>query len=35
MHINEDECEIKRKVKENIILKERYENYKKFIDEKK
>lgn len=35
MHINEDECEIKRKVEENIILKERYENYKKFIDEKK
>ena len=35
MHNNEDECEIKRKVEENIILKERYENYKKFIDEKK
>ena len=34
MHINEDDCEIKRNVKENIILKERYNNYKKFIDEK-
>ncbi len=35
MHINEDECEIKRKIEENIILKERYENYKKFIEEKR
>ena len=35
MHINEDDCDIKRKVNENIILKERYENYKKFIEEKK
>ena len=35
MHVNEDTCEIKRKVDENIILKERYENYIKFIDEKK
>lgn len=34
MHINEDTCEIKRKVDENIILKERYDNYKKFIEEK-
>lgn len=34
MHINEDTCEIKNKVEENIILKERYENYKKFIEEK-
>ena len=34
MHVNEDECEIKRKVKENIILKSRYENYVKFIEEK-
>ena len=33
-HINEDDCEIKRKVKENVILKERYENYIKFIQEK-
>jgi len=32
-HINEDECEIKRKVNENIILNERYENYVKFINE--
>ena len=35
MHINEDVCEIKNKVKENVILEERYENYKKFIEEKK
>ena len=35
MHINEDECEIKQKVNENVILKERYDNYKKFIDEKR
>ena len=34
MHVNEDDCEIKRKVKENIILKSRYENYVKFIEEK-
>jgi len=33
MHINEDVCEIKAKVKENIILKERYENYIKFIND--
>ena len=35
MHINEDNCEIKNKVKESKILNERYENYKKFIEEKK
>ena len=35
MHINEDECEIKRKVNDNIILDERYDNYIKFIEEKK
>ena len=35
MHINEDECEIKRKVNNNIILDERYDNYIKFIEEKK
>ena len=34
MHVNEDDCEIKRKVKENLILKIRYENYVKFIEEK-
>ena len=34
-HINEDDCEIKRKVEDNNILKERYENYIKFINEKK
>ena len=33
-HINEDDCEIKRKVEDNNILKERYENYIKFINEK-
>ena len=34
MHINEDECMIKDKVKEGIILKSRYDNYVKFIEEK-
>ena len=34
MHINEDTCEIKTKVDEKDILKERYENYVKFINEK-
>lgn len=34
MHINEDDCEIKRKVDEDIILKSRYDNYIKFINEK-
>ena len=34
MHINEENCEIKRKVNEKIILKDRYNNYVKFIDEK-
>lgn len=34
MHINEDECEIKKKVNDNTILKSRYENYLKFISEK-
>ena len=33
-HINEDDCEIKRQVNNNVILKERYENYLKFIEEK-
>lgn len=31
MHNHEDDCEIKRKVEEGIILKSRYENYLKFI----
>ena len=35
MHINEDDCEIKRKVKDDIILKSRYENYIKFVNESK
>ncbi|MBO5183298.1 MAG: ribosome small subunit-dependent GTPase A [Bacilli bacterium] len=34
MHINEDECEIKRKLENGEILKSRYENYIKFINEK-
>lgn len=35
MHISEKDCEIKRKVEDNTILKERYDNYIKFIKEKK
>ncbi len=35
MHINEDICEVKNKVKENKILKSRYDNYVKFIKEGK
>lgn len=34
MHINEEDCEVKRKVKENKILNSRYENYIKFVTEK-
>lgn len=34
MHINEKDCNVKNKVKENKILKTRYENYLKFIKEK-
>lgn len=34
-HINEDDCEIKREVDKGNILKERYDNYLKFIEEKK
>ena len=33
MHLNEDECEIKRLVKEGTIISSRYENYVKFISE--
>ncbi len=33
MHINEDDCEIKRLVNDGIILKSRYDNYIKFINE--
>ncbi len=33
MHINEDDCEIKRKVDKGIILESRYDNYIKFINE--
>ena len=32
MHQKEDDCEVKRKVKEKEILASRYENYLKFID---
>ena len=35
MHINEDECEIKKLVNENVILRSRYESYIKFINEVK
>ncbi|MCM1371210.1 MAG: ribosome small subunit-dependent GTPase A [Clostridium sp.] len=31
MHINETDCGVKQKVRENIILKSRYDNYLKFI----
>ena len=33
MHINEDECEIKRLVEKGTIISSRYENYIKFIQE--
>lgn len=33
MHVHEKNCMIKKKVKDGTILKERYENYKKFIGE--
>ena len=33
MHLKEDECEIKRMVEEGKILKSRYENYEKFVNE--
>jgi len=35
MHLKEDDCEIKRMVDSNVILKSRYENYIKFISEVK
>lgn len=31
MHINEDDCQVKKMVEENKILLSRYENYKSFI----
>lgn len=34
MHYKEDECEIKKKVNENIILKDRYDNYISFIEKR-
>lgn len=33
MHIKENQCNIKNKVKDKIIIESRYENYLKFIDE--
>ncbi len=33
MHLKEEDCEIKRLVNEGIILKSRYENYIKFVNE--
>lgn len=33
MHINEDDCNIKNMVKEEVILQSRYDNYKKFIEQ--
>lgn len=33
MHIKEEECNIRKKVEDGIILESRYENYKKFISE--
>lgn len=33
MHLKEDECEVKRMVDEGTILKSRYENYEKFVNE--
>ena len=35
IHVNEDDCEIKRRVSNNEILKSRYDNYVKFILEKR
>lgn len=32
MHIKENDCNIKNMVEKNIILKSRYENYKKFVE---
>lgn len=34
MHVNETNCAIKDKVKNNIILKSRYDNYVKFIEKR-
>lgn len=34
MHINEKNCEIKRKVENNEILKSRYDNYIKFLEKR-
>ena len=33
LHINEPNCEVKRKVENNEILKSRYENYLLFMKE--
>lgn len=34
LHINEDECMVKEAVNKNLILKSRYDNYKKFIEKR-
>lgn len=34
-HLNEENCEIKKKVKEKVILKSRYDNYQKFMMKEK
>ena len=34
LHINEDECMVKDAVNKNLILKSRYDNYKKFIEKR-
>ena len=34
-HLEEPDCEIKRKIEEGILSKERYENYKYLIEELK
>ena len=34
LHINEDECMVKNAVNKKLILKSRYDNYKKFIEKR-
>ena len=34
MHINENDCYVKYNVNKNIILKSRYDNYKKFLEKR-
>lgn len=35
MHLKEEDCEIKRQVEQGNILKSRYQNYVKFVEEKR